>query len=123
MAGLNDTALNAMADELASLITHLGIHTADPGTTGTNPADSSRQACAWDAAASGSISLSGPEAFTGGAASGAATFVGCWNGAGTGNPPTGGTFYAGFALTGDQTFNAAGEYNVTDVTINGADAT
>lgn len=122
MAGLVDNALNAMANELASLITHIGIHTADPGTTGTSPADSARQAVTWDAASGGDISLAGPENFTGGAASGAAEFVGLWGSAGTGTPPTGGTFYGSFALVGDQTFNAAGEYTVNDVTINGAPA-
>lgn len=120
MAGLNDNALNAMANALASLATHLGLHTADPGTTGTNPADSARQPISWDAASGGDISMTGAEDFTGGTASGPCTHVGLWGSAGSGTPPTGGTFYGGFALTGDETFNAAGEYRVNDVTVNGA---
>jgi hypothetical protein len=51
--------------------------------------------------------------FTGGAASGAATHLGFWSAATTG------TFYGWQALTGDQTFNAAGEYTVTGITITG----
>lgn len=34
--------------------------------------------------------------------------------------PTGGTFYGYDALTGDQAFNAAGEYNLTGLTITGS---
>jgi hypothetical protein len=111
---LNNNALNAMADHLASLADFASLHTADPGTTGINETTAGRQAIVWDAAANGDISLTGTEAFTGGAASGPCQYVGLWSLA------SGGTFYGGFALTGDQTFNAAGEYTLTDVTINGA---
>lgn len=111
---LNDTALNLMADALAAVATHASLHTADPGATGINESSAGRQAIAWDAASGGDISLSAQENFTGGAASGACTYVGLWSAA------VGGTFYGGFALTGDQTFNAAGEYTLTDVTINGS---
>jgi hypothetical protein len=111
---LTNAALNAMADHLASIADFASLHSADPGTTGTNETTAARQGIVWDAAANGDISLTGTEAFTGGAASGACTHVGLWSAA------SGGTFYGGFALTGDQTFNAAGEYTLTDVTINGS---
>jgi hypothetical protein len=52
-------------------------------------------------------------AFTGGAASGAATHAGFWSAS------SAGTFYGWYALTGDQTFNAAGEYTVTGISIPG----
>lgn len=118
---LSDAALNAMANELASLATHAQLHTGDPGSAGTsNVALPSRQAIVWDAAANGDISMTGVENFTGGAASGPCTWVSIWSAAGSGNPPTGGTFYGRFQLTGDQTFNAAGEYTLTDITINGS---
>lgn len=114
MAGLNNTALNAMADHLATLLDFMSLHTADPGAGGANETTAGRQGVAWDAAANGDISLTGTENFTGGAASGACTHVGFWSAS------SGGTFYGGFPITGDQTFNAAGEYTVTDVNINGA---
>ncbi len=110
---LTDAALNAMANHLASLATHASLHSADPGTTGANQTSTARQPIAWDAAATGDISLTGTEAFTG-PGLGAVTHVGLWSAL------TAGTFYGGFALTGDQAFNAAGEYTLTDVTINGS---
>lgn len=111
---LTEAALNIMANALATAADHASLHTADPGATGLNPATSARQPIVWDAAAGGDISLTGTEAFTGGAASGPCTHVGLWT------ELVGGTFLGGFALTGDQTFNAAGEYELTDVTINGS---
>lgn len=114
MAGLNDTALNLMANALAAAATHASLHSADPGTTGTSETTAGRQPIAWDAAANGDLSLTGTEAFTGGTASGACTYVGLWSAS------TGGTFYGGFPLTGDQTFNASGEYTLNDITISGS---
>jgi hypothetical protein len=114
MAGLNDTALNLMANALAAAATYASLHTADPGTTGTSETTAGRQGIVWDAAANGDLTLTGTEAFTGGAASGACTYVGLWSAS------TGGTFYGGFPLVGDQTFNAAGEYTLNDITITGS---
>jgi hypothetical protein len=117
---LVEAALNAMATELISLATHVAVHEGDPGTTGANPADSARQAADWSAPANGDFDLDSELAFTGGGASSPATHIGLWSSAGTGTPPTGGTFYGGAPLTGDQEFNAAGEYTVTNVTVNGS---
>lgn len=111
---LTDAALDVMANALKSAATHASLHTADPGTTGANPTAAARQPIAWDGPTSGGdLSLTGTEAFTGGAANGAVTHVGLWSAL------TGGTFYGGFALTGDQSFNAAGEYTLTEITITG----
>lgn len=111
---LNDNALNVMADALAGAALFVSLHSADPGTTGTNETTATRQSASWGASSGGDLSLSATETFTGGAASGACTHVGLWSLA------SGGTFYGGFALSGDQTFNAAGEYSVTDITISGS---
>lgn len=111
---LTNAGLNVMANALAAVATHASLHTADPGSTGTNESTAGRQAIAWDAASNGDISLTGTENFTGGAASGPCTYVGLWSAS------SGGTFYGGFALSGDQTFNAAGEYTLSDITINGS---
>jgi hypothetical protein len=114
---LTDAALDVMANALKSAATHASLHSANPGTNGANETSAARQAIAWDGPTSGGdLSLTGTEAFTGGAASGAVTHVGLWSAA------SGGTFYGGFALTGDQTFNAAGEYTLTEITITGTAA-
>lgn len=109
---LTDATLQALGNELASLITHLSLHTAAPDGTGSNQSAAARQAVTWSVDADGDLTLSAAVAFTGGAASGACTHVGLWSAS------TGGTFRGSYALTGDQTFNAAGEYTVTALTIN-----
>lgn len=114
---LNDTALNAMADHLASVATHISLHTADPGVGGANEdATVVRQAAGWNAASGGDIAISSARNFTGGTASGACTHVGLWSNGTNGT----GTFYGGYALSGDQAFNAAGEYTVNTLTVNGS---
>lgn len=111
-----EAGLNIMANALATNGTHAAIHTADPTAAGSNQSAAARQPIAWNTAANGDIDLTVAENFTGGAASGAATWVGVWTAL------TGGTILAAFALTGDQTFNAAGEYTLNDITINGSSA-
>lgn len=110
---LNDTILNFGNDDMQTRMTHLQIHTAQPNASGSNEAASARQAITWVTAANGDMVATVDLNFTGGAASGAATHVGFWSAA------TAGTFYGWLALTGDQTFNAAGEYTVTGITITG----
>jgi hypothetical protein len=109
---LNTAALNAEATTLATDAAYLSLHTADPGATGTNETSAARVAAAWGGASGGAITTSSKN-FTGGAASGACTYVGLWSAS------TAGTFYGGFALSGDQTFNAAGQYTLTSLTITG----
>jgi hypothetical protein len=110
---LNDTILNLGNAEMQSLMTHAQIHTAQPNASGSNEATSGRQAITWVTAANGDLVVTQDLAFTGGASSGAATHIGFWSAS------TAGTFYGWLALTGDQTFNAAGEYTVTGITITG----
>ena len=110
---LNDTLLNIGANAMAAAATHLAIHTANPEPTGTNPATSARVAASWGVAANGDLTITNKN-FTGGAANGPATHVGFWSAI------TGGTFYGSQALTGDQTFNSAGEYTITSLTVNGS---
>lgn len=110
---LNDTILNVGANAMATSMAFLALHTADPGAGGTSPATSARVASGWGAASAGDITTTN-KAFTGGAASGPCTHVGFWSLA------TGGVFYGSVALTGDQTFNSAGEYTITSLTVNGS---
>ena len=110
---LTDGTLNSLGTHLASLITHVALHTADPGTTGTSPSAAARQAVTWSVDADGDLTITGALNFTGGASNGACTHIGLWSAV------TSGTFRGGYPLTGDQTFNAAGEYQVTAITLTG----
>lgn len=110
---LLDSLLNVGATAMGNVATHLAIHTADPGATGLNPAASARVAASWPAPSGGDLVITN-KAFTGGAANGPATYVGLWSAV------TGGTFYGSVQLTGDQTFNSAGEYTITSLTVNGS---
>jgi hypothetical protein len=110
---LLDALLNIGATAMGNAATHLAIHTADPGATGLNPSSAARVAATWPAPSGGDLVISNKN-FTGGAPSGPATHVGLWSAI------TGGTFYGSQALTGDQTFNAAGEYTITSLAVNGS---
>lgn len=110
---LNDTILNIGAAAMQTAMTHAQIHTAQPNASGSNEATSAREAITWEAAANGDMIATTDIAFTGGASSGAATHIGFWSAG------AGGTFYGWQVLTGDQTFNAAGEYTVTGISIPG----
>ena len=114
---LSDPLLNIGATAMggAGGATHLSLHTAQPASTtsGTNESTAGRQAAGWGAAANGDLTTTNKN-FTGGAANGACTHVGFWSAS------SAGTFHGYVALTGDQTFNAAGEYTITSLTINGS---
>lgn len=111
--GLNDTALNIGNAAIQAAITRARLYTAEPDAAGvTNQASSGLVAITWDTAANGDIVLTADATFTGGASNGPCTHVGLWNTAGT-------VFYGYFALTDDLTFNAAGEYVLTGITITG----
>lgn len=111
---LNDAILTIGAEAMSDAITHISLHTAQPDGTGSNESAAARQVSTWDAAANGDMILTVDHAFTGGAASGACTHVGFWSAI------TAGTFYGYLPLTGDQTFNAAGEYTLEAITITGS---
>lgn len=111
---LNDTILNIGNAAMQTAITHAGLFTAATNSTGTtNVATSGRQAITWVTAANGDMVATVDLNFTGGAASGPVHSIGYWSAS------TGGTFYGDQVLTGDATFNAAGEYTVTGITITG----
>lgn len=113
---LNNTAMVVAANALRSAMTHMQLHSGDPGAAGTaNVTSAARQAVTWSAAtADGDFGLSASVNFTGVAASGATQYVSLWSAA------TNGTHYGNFQLTGDQTANAAGEYTVTALNLNGS---
>lgn len=112
MPGLNETAINSALDHVGTLITHITLHDADPGTTGLNElAGVTRQAITWDAAAAGNLNSSGTQQFSVGA-SDTVHSVGFWSAS------TAGTFYGSKALAAAETFANAGTFTVNDLDIN-----
>ena len=111
---LNTAALQLGGAAIAAGITYLSLHSADPGVAGTSNVTTAARKAATLTSTNGNIALGSSVAFTGGAANGAVAFVGLWSAA------TGGTYYGSVALTGDATFNSAGEYTVTALNFNGS---
>jgi hypothetical protein len=104
MATFSTTALNQALDGIT--VDRISLHNGDPGTTGANYISATgKQAATINAASGGERVLNADVAFTGGTGSASVTYVGFWLNAGD-------VFKAGVALTGDQAFNAAGEYTV-----------
>lgn len=102
-----DAGLDLMANAMKAGATHAMLHTALPNSTGSNPTTAARQPITWGATTAGDFAATNI-AFTGGAASGPVTHVSFWSAV------TAGTCYGYGVLTGDQTFNAAGEYTLTN---------
>lgn len=111
---LLDATLDSMADHLAGLITHVSLHTADPGTTGASESTAARQPVTWGSAAGGDIAATAALEFTGGTASGPVTHVGFWSAA------TGGTFHGSQTTTGDSTFSSTGTVTLTALSVLGS---
>lgn len=105
-----DAALDVGMDAIVAAYPYLGLHTSGAASVSTNESTASRVAASWTSN-TGDASVSSKN-FTGGAANGACIRVGYWSLA------TGGTFGGGSLLTGDQTFNAAGEYTITSIAEN-----
>lgn len=112
---LNDTILNIGVTAMQNAITHLSIHTALPDASGSNESTAGRVAAGWGTAASGDFATLTNKAFTGGAPSGPAQYVGFWSNGTLGS----GTFYGWLPLTGDSTFNALGQYTITSLSVPG----
>ena len=95
-----------MLNAMRNATTQISLHTADPGTTGANEyagagyARVAAVAADWDAPATGVVTLNNDKAFTG-VALDPLTHFGIWAGA---------TFVGDAPITGDSSFNAAGEF-------------
>lgn len=105
----NDAALVVAANAIDAVITHFSIHTTGAVTSSANESTAARVAGSFTVDADGDLTVTGL-AFTGGAANGPAIRVGYWGAS------SGGTYYGGSLLTGDQTFNSAGAYTTTTIT-------
>lgn len=111
--GLNTAGINAILDDGNEATVYVAIGS---GTTASDQTSNERHLIT-SSVASGVITLTGtPYAFTGtpGAAATHALFF---------SAASAGTFYGYKALTGDATFNASGEYNLTAGTITGSSPT
>jgi len=100
-AGQNDAAAAITAGA-----PYVAIHTAEPDDTGSNESTADREDIGWTTPASGDSTNTADILFTGGTPGGPATHVGVWSAS------TAGTIKGYSALTGDQMFNAAGEYTI-----------
>ena len=110
MAGLNETAKNNMLDHLGTLITHISIHSADPGATGLNEVAVTRQTISWNSATGSNLDSVGTQEFSVDADT-TVHSVGLWSAV------SGGTFYGSRALPAPETFSNAGTFTVNDLDI------
>lgn len=110
---LDDYALSVAGTAMAAAITHMRLHSADPGTGETNALGSGRVSCAFTSDSDGDLTLNSTVAFTGLGASATVAYLTLWTASTSGNR------IGKFAITGDAAANAAGAYNVTAVSIPG----
>lgn len=110
---LEQAVLNAAADGATALLAWAAIH---DGAGSGDEVSAARQQISWDPA-TGAVATAGTPLEFAGTPGGPASHLGVWS------AQTGGTFLGAVALTGDQTFNAAGEYTVTALTLAATDET
>lgn len=106
---LNDPALVLAATAVRNAITHLQLHSANPGPAGTTGQVGTRTANTGSVDADGDISWTNVP-FTGLSANQPVSWVSYWSAS------TGGTFYGATMLSGDATANVAGAYTIASVT-------
>lgn len=109
MAGLVDAGENLMLDGLATGVTFVSLHTADPLTDGSSEVSGgtyARKSVSWAAAASGSVTTNANIVFD---VPGSTTInhIGYWSAS------TAGTFYGSRALDTAQTYATAGTYTIS----------
>jgi len=110
---LDDAALQDAGNAIDAGISHMRLHSADPGSGETSALGSGRIACAFTSDADGDLTLDATVNFTGLGAGATVAYVTLWSAS------TSGTRKGKFAVTGDSTANAAGEYSITGLTITG----
>lgn len=111
---LNDNALNDAGDAIAAAYPFISLHTTGGVASSGDESAAGRVAANWSSATDGGNITATDLEFTGGTADGAVVRVGYWS------AETAGTYGGGSLLTGDQAFNAAGEYTVTEITETGS---
>lgn len=109
---LADATLTIGATAMRDAITHFQLHSAAPGATGATAAVGTRVANTGAVDGDGDITWSTIN-FAGLTANQAVTHVTAWSAS------TGGTYRGQWALSGDLSANAAGDYTVTSITETG----
>lgn len=110
---LNSAGLTLQATAIQGVLFYAQLHSGGAGAGGTdNIAIAGRRAVPWGAPGA-SFGLISQINFTGGTPGSAVHSVTLWS------AETGGVCYGEFVLTGDLTFNAIGEFNVTAIDFTG----
>lgn len=116
MAGLNTNGKNALLTGIKGVITHVSLHSADPGATGTSEISGGtpaygRQAVSFGTPSAGSMATDASMTFNVPAGATVA-YVGYWSAS------SAGTFYGSRALDASQNFATAGTFtvNIGDLT-------
>ncbi len=105
---LNTAGKNAMLGGLTAVATHVSLHTADPGSTGTSEVSGSpyaRELSNWAAASGGTAVNAGSIVFDV-PGSTTITHLGYWSAL------SGGTFYGARELDASQTYATSGTYTI-----------
>lgn len=111
---LDDAALQTAGNAIDGVLTHMRLHSADPGTTEANALGSARVAIAYTSDADGDLTLDAAANFTGLGANATIWGATLWNAS------TAGVRQGKFAIgSGDTTANAAGEFQIASHTITG----
>lgn len=109
---LNAAALDVAGEAIAAAITHVSLHTGDPGVAGTSNLIAGGRAAVNLDSTDGNISLAAPVDKTGLTAGAAVAFIGFWS------ANAAGIFYGSAPrTTGDSNVNTAGEYTIDSITI------
>jgi hypothetical protein len=110
---LNDQILNVGANAMRSAMAWVSLHSAMPSIAGSNETLAPRRPSAWAAPQTGDL-VSASINFTGGASNGPIKAVGFWD------SENGGTFWGYYGIaTGDDVFNASGQYTLAAFTLAG----
>lgn len=114
---LQDVLLNAGLAGMADIIVEVSLHSADPGTSGTDEiagGSYERQPATWSAPANASVAVDGILTFEVPGGGTVVSWVGLWDAAGV--------FLGGIELNASETFEGDGQFAVTSLTINAANA-
>lgn len=110
---LSTAGRNAAVAGVTGLITHISLHTADPGGTGASEVAGgsyARQAVTWDAPSGGTGGITNDPSFDIPAGT-TITHYGLWSASSSG------TFYGGGALSASEAYVGAGTYVLTANTV------
>jgi len=116
---LSDAAMLVGANAVRAVLGGAQMHIGDPGTGGAaNKSSAPMLVPVWGTpAADGDFDLDADLVFEGGTPNGPATHVSLWS-----NTSGSGIWYGNFPLSGDNTFDSAGNYTVDSIDLDWAAA-